>query len=435
MFQTAIPTPGRLSSLVAGSTEPLSNALYELNVLQSASEDALLRSGNPAFRQLFYRCHELDKKFAEVSSENKALQMLVSAQAKGEMPTAPIIKGGGTQRSHIRLIPLEPLSSSDYPAVRFWTSQSWKLHVAATDASTAPGQRSGKKGSTRSSKGENVQLLFVENEHGITADGHRAKAIRNLAHDIFEDLYANGVRASSYCRKMPHHAKEYYRTEMATKFPELRLCDVNWKADAIAIIIYPGWWKSRNGQSAKEEPASDPDENISPAPGEPKAVEVAEVARGHKRLNSTHAVPDTGKKAKTAGTEAPGADPDDSGAMVRVVESGAADSSFALDAVPILASASPMASVPQPAISEESAKAPVVLPTKPKPMRLPKKPIAKNFCMHAWKKDNLQGERPEFDKYWSSLSEDEQKKYKDIEEDYKSRNIEKIESNYIETLQ
>ncbi|TFY59006.1 hypothetical protein EVG20_g7947 [Dentipellis fragilis] len=451
----------------------------------------------PAFWQLFYRCHELDKKFAEVSSENKALQMLVGAQTKGEMPAAPITERMGMQAGQIRVTPFKPLSSLDYPAVKFWTRRAWMEHVTTKKVGTTPGQQLGKKGSTRASKGENVQLLFVEDENGIVADGDRAKAIRDLAHDIFEDLYTNGIRASSYCRKMPHNAKEYYRTEMATKFPELRLCDVNWKADAIAIGMYPGWWKSRNGQSVKEEPTSDPDDSGSPEPKESKAAEVAVLANGHKRLHSTDAAPDMGKKARTADIKAPGADPEDeidfspdieeevvptpsifsrvpspevaqgpapslqvpssstdvsTYATIAAVpgvtssdttsptntlpaesnvtsgdpESGTANSSSASEAVPAPAAALSMASVPQPVISTVSTETPAALSMKTKAMRLSKKPIAKNFCMHTWKKDNPQGGRPDFDKYWLSLPAAEQKKYEDMEEDYKSRNIEKI---------
>lgn len=102
-------------------------------------------------------------------------------------------------------------------------------------------------------------MRFMEDEKGNVVDGYRAKAMRDLARAIFEEFSANGIDVSSYCNGMPYTAKEFFRTKMATKFPEFRLCEGDWKADAVAITTYPGWKKSRSGKNAKNEPDPDSD--------------------------------------------------------------------------------------------------------------------------------------------------------------------------------
>jgi hypothetical protein len=123
----------------------------------------------------------------------------------------------------------------DFPAVKYWHRHEWN---DKEDDATEVGERA--RGKSRSAKGMNVKERFIEDEKGQTIDGHRARDIRAHARSIWIAL-ADRKRAPATWGKADMETIRNYRHEMKAKFPELRLCDNDWKADLVATINYPSW--------------------------------------------------------------------------------------------------------------------------------------------------------------------------------------------------
>ena len=144
--------------------------------------------------------------------------------------------------SHVPLItfPDEPdlnINRDDYPLVKYWYRHEW------TNAENSQVAVIGAPGKARASQGENVTLRFVEDENGNMIDGFRATTIRKFSREIWSGLGTIGKAPKSWGKVDSKVAAEY-RTEMGRKFPELRLCDGNWKADLIATLNYPSWYSN-----------------------------------------------------------------------------------------------------------------------------------------------------------------------------------------------
>jgi hypothetical protein len=122
------------------------------------------------------------------------------------------------------------LRREDFPAVKYWYRHEWN---DKEDDATEVGEHT--RGKTRSAKGMNVKKRFIEYQNGQTIDGHRAHAC-----SIWIALATRNYSPATWS-KADLETIRNYRHEMKTKFPELRLCDNDWKADLVATINYPSW--------------------------------------------------------------------------------------------------------------------------------------------------------------------------------------------------
>ena len=81
-------------------------------------------------------------------------------------------------------------SQSEYPHIKYWTRQQWKESENNTkDASDLQDNKDKTRGGTRSAKGENVMMLYIEHIDGMPIDGNMAADIRDYARMIWKDLY------------------------------------------------------------------------------------------------------------------------------------------------------------------------------------------------------------------------------------------------------
>ena len=70
-------------------------------------------------------------------------------------------------------------SQSEYPHIKYWTKQQWKENENSTkDASDLVDNKDKTRGGTRSEKGENVMMLYIEHIDGTPIDGNLAAQIR-----------------------------------------------------------------------------------------------------------------------------------------------------------------------------------------------------------------------------------------------------------------
>lgn len=143
----------------------------------------------------------------------------------------------------------EPLRREDYPDVQFWTRRDW-LDRSGQESDTMVLDNSGRRGKTRASQGINVTMRYMEDENGTVVDGHRATEMRRYARLIWVNMANNGGPPPSW-GKVDVKLSQTYCREMRQKFPELALCDLDWKADQIATDNYPSWFKNWSESSRK----------------------------------------------------------------------------------------------------------------------------------------------------------------------------------------
>jgi hypothetical protein len=91
-------------------------------------------------------------------------------------------------------------------------------------------------------------MLYVEDQHGHVVSRESVIMMRSLAQNIWFELGITGAAAPSWEQVDVQSKKGYYRA-MAASFFNLRLCDLDWKAEKIAQDNYPLWhlrWQMQN---------------------------------------------------------------------------------------------------------------------------------------------------------------------------------------------
>jgi hypothetical protein len=136
-----------------------------------------------------------------------------------------------------------PAKREDYPDVQFWTRRNWLDRSMKEDDAMVLDDNTCRRGKSRASQGVNVAMRYVETDGGVVVDGHRCAEMRRLARSIWVHMANNGGLPTSW-RKADVKLSQSYCREMCRKFPELRLCDLDWKADQIATDNYPSWYKN-----------------------------------------------------------------------------------------------------------------------------------------------------------------------------------------------
>lgn len=150
-------------------------------------------------------------------------------------------------------------SQSDYPLVKYWTRQQWKDNENNNkDASDILESKDKTRGGTRSAKGENVMMLYVEHEDGTPIDGITAAQIREHARLIWKDLYHRGKAPEKWTDASREVREEYFR-EMEGRWEVLRYCDNHWKATKLATALYSIWYNQYHKKAAKTQ-GGDPHE-------------------------------------------------------------------------------------------------------------------------------------------------------------------------------
>ena len=111
----------------------------------------------------------------------------------------------------------------------------------ADDGSTVPAPKSRSRGKGYQPQGVNVSMHYVQREDGTVIDSHVAKTICQHARSIFIVFTQQGQLFTVW-GDIDANCHSFYYNEMATCFEELGFCDYDWKADQIAMDVYPSWW-------------------------------------------------------------------------------------------------------------------------------------------------------------------------------------------------
>jgi len=98
----------------------------------------------------------------------------------------------------------------------------------------------------------------IESVDGIPVSFERLKAVRRGARELFISLQmmweGNGRKVPDTWGKMSHGNKEFYRQKMKEQFPEIALCEGDWKCEYVATQTYPGWHRTHRQEKVKQEP-------------------------------------------------------------------------------------------------------------------------------------------------------------------------------------
>ena len=130
-----------------------------------------------------------------------------------------------------QLPPQATLKKEDYPDVEFWDATSWNDSKVDKDIfTTSP--RHKKKGT----------FWFLEDANGAPLSEERCNAVTKRARQIFAHLNASGAGATKW-GEMGNVSQDYYRNEKYSLFPELRLCELDWKANRLATETYSSWYR------------------------------------------------------------------------------------------------------------------------------------------------------------------------------------------------
>lgn len=176
------------------------------------------------------------------------------------MPVASAPLGTLTQPPQI------PLKQKDYPHVKFWLAASWTDSKADRDIVTT---------SPKPEKKRNGTFWYLEDANGTPLSDERITAVTLRARQIFTQLNLSQMGAAKW-GDMGNISQDYYRSEMYSFFPELRLCELDWKVNRLATETYSSWYRKRKGKLTvpvkREEDHADSDGGdmvISQAPKRP----------------------------------------------------------------------------------------------------------------------------------------------------------------------
>jgi hypothetical protein len=159
---------------------------------------------------------------------------------------------------------LTPLNRQEYPHVKYWFKRDWSQyqteHAAEDDHSCA------QRGRGRAAKGINVSMRYVEFENGEMISGDRATEIRRFARSIWVLLGKKGTPPATW-GTADIETRKLYSQEMCMRFPELKLCNLDWKAEQIATDNYPSWHNTWDCKTAHQDLKIERDSSLAPGSG------------------------------------------------------------------------------------------------------------------------------------------------------------------------
>ncbi|KAJ6537637.1 hypothetical protein B0H19DRAFT_1180537 [Mycena capillaripes] len=201
--------------------------------------------------------NELGARFETLSTAYSKLVDAVSDKLQRPSITAPSSASSTDlvatmdTKDHLRL-----LKHADYNEVEYWTEEEYLKEVNRRKKDKGPAtmvDTQTLRGGKRLADDENVMYWFVQRQDGSIVEGSVLKKARAHARKIF--IYLHSCSLAPPCwNDASSLARSYYASEMRFLFPELRLCEHDYKSHRIATSIYPGWYSSYTNSNSKIEP-------------------------------------------------------------------------------------------------------------------------------------------------------------------------------------
>ncbi|THH31022.1 hypothetical protein EUX98_g3154 [Antrodiella citrinella] len=261
--------PYHLESRARNVSDGLSSAPSS-DYIRGISAEDLKRNGNPAYLSLLDRYtslrsdyeHEkrtfnhLEQRLRTTEGEQAQLKesyekllavvgshMAVTKQSTGNTSSSvnPTLQLSTIAQQADQTV----LRREDHKHVRFWTKLEWNKHTTGAGGVTNP-QDAAPNGPK---KALNKKLHFIQRSDGSTISEEDAENMRGFSKSIWFSFL-------TYCSKAmpptwlqaPLELRQHFNREMTAQFPDLRLCDSNWKVTEFASIYY-AMWRPRFGDS------------------------------------------------------------------------------------------------------------------------------------------------------------------------------------------
>ncbi|KAJ7893764.1 hypothetical protein B0H13DRAFT_2339581 [Mycena leptocephala] len=250
-----------------------------------ATHESLLQNRNLDYMKLYNSHGKLEKQNehlwrthnelkARYETLNSAYVTLVNAVSDklsnvsnpASAPVSPpdALAPASTSKEH-----LDVLTRDDYPQISYWTEQEYfkmEAERKKENGKASMKEAQSQRGSRRLADDENIMFWFIEDEDGNPVAGSHAKAACAKARQIWTYLHGQG-RLPGRWNDADIVVRNYYAGEMHREFPELRLCDFDYKAHRIAAMTFPNWVKNyKNTSSIKAEPDIEDDVLITKRP-------------------------------------------------------------------------------------------------------------------------------------------------------------------------
>jgi hypothetical protein len=130
-----------------------------------------------------------------------------------------------------------PNIRENFAHISFWTQKEWTSYKSKQQNDGVLAGDQGVK-----------PFDFIESEDGIPVSGERIKAITRGCRELFQSIRVMweqaGRKAPETWGKMTHGNKELYRQKIKALYPELAFCEGDWKCEALATNLYPGWYRN-----------------------------------------------------------------------------------------------------------------------------------------------------------------------------------------------
>ncbi|KAJ7125552.1 hypothetical protein C8R43DRAFT_1135395 [Mycena crocata] len=204
-------------------------------------QDDRYKAAQTAYEELKVRFDTLHSAYTLLVT---AVSDKLSAPATVHTNTSDRLVSSSNSVDHLKV-----LEQADHENITYWTEteylQEHERRKKANGKATMTDAQS-KRGSKRlSADDENMMLWFIEDKDGEPITGQRAKAARAQARKIWIYLNSEGrLPASQHWNDADSVARSYYAGEMRRYFPELMLCELDYKAHRIATLIFSGWIKT-----------------------------------------------------------------------------------------------------------------------------------------------------------------------------------------------
>ncbi|KAK6993137.1 hypothetical protein R3P38DRAFT_3223708 [Favolaschia claudopus] len=229
-----------------------------------------------------------ENKFLKMQNENLMQMMSNLSQRPAFSP-----------RNSLPDDPLRPLVHTQHPSVKFWQRGPWNNVLKPNGITGSPNTAPDGRIYTPTS------FLFAEDATGLPPTEDTVAGMKTAAPDIFTDLARQGLlpAASLGWSQAGYKAKSLFYASIEKRFPDLRLCSNNWKADWIATHMYSNWKAAHGAKYLQQSIKSEEDTPDISSPSPLKSPRKQSSKRP--RANAENSIPEatTSKRNKTANAE------------------------------------------------------------------------------------------------------------------------------------
>ncbi|OSD05295.1 hypothetical protein PYCCODRAFT_1423348 [Trametes coccinea BRFM310] len=165
------------------------------------------------------------------SQQSTARLAELSEYVKTTKPDRALLPHEGLGEDRIRRF-------SDFPKVSFWTEHKWHVWLNGGGGSAQVGMPAGLLG--KATKETSRRRRFLEDINGLPLESSYVHRMRDFCR-AFAKMMEQRAYAPPTWREVDLHVAELFYDAIRKKFPEVQLCEGNWKADNLMSQVYYDW--------------------------------------------------------------------------------------------------------------------------------------------------------------------------------------------------